>query len=90
MNLRNHLPNTKIGICRTNDIKMKESLSTFSSEYGANHEVIKGVIYSCVKDELGRAIKSTMKERGRFVNILNEHNYRSGAGGGFKDYNLIF
>lgn len=90
MNLRNHLPNTKIGICRTNDIKMKESLSTFISEYGANHEVIKGVIYSCVKDELGRAIKSTLKERGRFVNILNEHNYRSGAGGGFKDYNLIF
>lgn len=90
----------KAAFVRTNDMKMQEALGTFRSAYNGVYETsAKGIIYDFQEDDQGRPIKKTFKEVGRFVNIENEHNYRSGVNkpadddgdmGGFNNYHFVF
>lgn len=80
----------RVAIIRTNDMKMKESIASFKAAYRQDYEVISGIIYKVERDEKGNVLKDKMFEIGRFVNIENEHNYRSGADGGFRDYHFAF
>lgn len=93
-----HNHKRKMAYVRTNDIKMKEALGTFKSAFNGIYCVSgTGIIYDYLKPTENKKIdKTTMKEIGRFINVENEHNYRSGVnsphsdGGGFNNYNFVF
>lgn len=81
----------KVAICRNNDIRMKESINSFKAAFRDKYEVIGGFIYAIELDEkTKKVIPESRIEIGRFVNIENQHNYKSGADGGFKNYHLVF
>ncbi len=80
----------KVAIVRTNDLRMKEAIASFKASFGDRYIVLNGFIYKTEKDEKGKFDLNKKEEIGRFVNVENEHNYRSGADGGFKGYNFVF
>lgn len=80
----------KVAICRTNDLKMKQAISSFKAAFNGVYEVINEYIYKCEYDDKNKLIQKNKKVIGRFINVENEHNYRSAADGGFKDFHFFF
>ena len=81
----------KIAFARTNDLKMKETISSFRASFETKGFIcVGGFIYKVERDKQGKVREDTKIMCGRFVNIENEHNYRSAADGGFAGFHLVF
>lgn len=81
----------KIVYVRTNTEKLKKAKNAFKASYIGKYDVIGDVIYKIEYDEKGKEIFDKRVEIGRFVDIENEHNYRSGAGKvNYTNYMLAF
>lgn len=80
----------KVAICRTNDLKMKEAIKGFKDAFKSKYLVENGFIYKYELDEKKKVKDDTKIMIGRFVNVMNEHNYRSAPDGGFKGFKMLF
>lgn len=80
----------KVAICRTNDLKMKEAIKGFKDAFKSKYLVENGFIYKCKYDDKNKIIEDSKIMLGRFVNVMNEHNYRSAPDGGFKGFKMLF
>lgn len=80
----------KVAICRTNDLKMKEAIKGFKDAFKSKYIVENGFIYKCEYDKKNKIIETSKRMLGRFVNVMNEHNYRSAPDGGFKGFRMLF
>lgn len=82
--------NFKIAICRTNDLKMKEAIKGFKDAFKNKYLVENGFIYKVEYDNKNKIVENSKVMLGRFVNVMNEHNYRSAPDGGFKGFKMLF
>lgn len=82
--------NFKIAICRTNDLKMKEAIKGFKDAFKNKYLVENGFIYKVEYDNKNKVVENSKIMLGRFVNVMNEHNYRSAPDGGFKGFKMLF
>ena len=80
----------KVAICRTNDLKMKEAIKGFKDAFKSKYLVENGFIYKYELDEKKKVKDDSKIMIGRFVNVMNEHNYRSAPDGGFKGFKMLF
>lgn len=69
---------------------MKESIASFKAAYAKEYEVVGGFIYKIERDEKNKVKEGSRKMCGRFVNVENEHNYRSPVDLGFDGFKFMF